>query len=223
MDTSQPDFEPAVYRLPFDVLLRTLREEQRLTREELAARAGMSSDSIAALERGKNHPRLSTLRRLVDGLGLSSKEKEAFLNAAMRSRPKRSSPETTEIDDPFAMKAHLLPPTTDSPGPSFAIGPSSSPNNPLQVQEDTTYREFLQSLRGVWYSSLISLISIFFFVLIVLAIDNLVDVLLHPASDLRTFSQLLLTSVGALSFFQSIFVLVVLPAIRRSDEKKKSQ
>jgi predicted ATPase/transcriptional regulator with XRE-family HTH domain len=51
-----------------------------LTQEQLAARAGISTDAIAALERGKRRaPRVATVKLLADALGLTESERVAFL------------------------------------------------------------------------------------------------------------------------------------------------
>ena len=67
-------------------LLRRYRAAAHLTQEQLAARAGLSPDAIAALERGKRHsPRGSTVELLVSALGLDDTERATFLAAARMS------------------------------------------------------------------------------------------------------------------------------------------
>lgn len=51
--------------------LRSAREHRGLTQTELGRRVGIDQAIISKLERGKHTPRLDTLRRLADGLGLS--------------------------------------------------------------------------------------------------------------------------------------------------------
>lgn len=51
--------------------LRVLREEARLTRDDLAEMAGISKRSIAAYELGQAHPTLPLAIRLADALGVS--------------------------------------------------------------------------------------------------------------------------------------------------------
>ena len=59
--------------------LRRLREAAGLTQEELAARAGMSANSIAALERGRRQrPHPATVRALAEALGLSEEGRAAL-------------------------------------------------------------------------------------------------------------------------------------------------
>lgn len=59
----------------FGEALRSSRLAASLTQEELAERAGVSATAIAALERGRRRaPRLSTLRRIAEGLDLDGPE-----------------------------------------------------------------------------------------------------------------------------------------------------
>ncbi len=56
----------------FGARLRWLREAAGLTQEELASRAGLSSDAVSRLERGqRKHPYPHTVRALADALNLS--------------------------------------------------------------------------------------------------------------------------------------------------------
>jgi transcriptional regulator with XRE-family HTH domain len=52
--------------------LRRLREGADLTREVLAVRAGVTSSTVARIERGGYLPRLTTLSRIADALGTSA-------------------------------------------------------------------------------------------------------------------------------------------------------
>jgi transcriptional regulator with XRE-family HTH domain len=56
---------------PFGAHLRRLRDDQGLTQEQLAERAGLSTDTIRKLERGSFSPSFTTLRGLARGLQLS--------------------------------------------------------------------------------------------------------------------------------------------------------
>jgi transcriptional regulator with XRE-family HTH domain len=59
----------------FSVLLRRLRQQTRLTQEDLAARTGLAVRTIRRLETGENvNPRLETVRLLADALGLKADE-----------------------------------------------------------------------------------------------------------------------------------------------------
>ena len=76
----------------FAATLRRVRRAARLTQQELADRAGVSVRSVSDLERVVNErPRRDTARMLAAGLGLSGREREAFLDAARR-RPRPMRP-----------------------------------------------------------------------------------------------------------------------------------
>ena len=66
------DLLPARQPASFAALLRQLRAEARLTQEELAEKAGLSTRSISDLERGVSRTaRKETGRLLADALGVS--------------------------------------------------------------------------------------------------------------------------------------------------------
>jgi transcriptional regulator with XRE-family HTH domain len=50
--------------------LREWRERRLLTQAELAKRVGVSVGTVNRIERGANPPRLSTVRRLAEALGV---------------------------------------------------------------------------------------------------------------------------------------------------------
>jgi transcriptional regulator with XRE-family HTH domain len=54
----------------FATRLRTLREERLLSQSELAARCGLSIDSLQNWEQGRTQPRLAGLIQLAQGLGV---------------------------------------------------------------------------------------------------------------------------------------------------------
>jgi transcriptional regulator with XRE-family HTH domain len=57
------------------IWLQKLRESRLLTREELAAKAGLSISTINRLEQGKiNKPSLKTKRKLAEALKISPEE-----------------------------------------------------------------------------------------------------------------------------------------------------
>jgi predicted ATPase/DNA-binding XRE family transcriptional regulator len=71
---------------PFGVVLRRFRTAARLTQEELAARASLSPDAIAALERGKRRtPRRATVELLATALALDDAAHAEFLAAGRAS------------------------------------------------------------------------------------------------------------------------------------------
>jgi predicted ATPase/DNA-binding CsgD family transcriptional regulator/transcriptional regulator with XRE-family HTH domain len=71
---------------PFATLLLHYRAAAHLTQEQLGARAGLSSDTIAALERGKRRmPRAATVQRLAEALRLEAPERAHLAAAAHAS------------------------------------------------------------------------------------------------------------------------------------------
>ena len=54
----------------FGLLLRAHRGAAGLTQDELAARAGLSTEAISTLERGRYSPSLAVVERLARALGL---------------------------------------------------------------------------------------------------------------------------------------------------------
>src|SRR5262249_11393945 len=68
---------------PFGAVLLRLRAEAGLTQEQLAARAGLSPNAIAALERGRRRaPRGATVELLAGALGLDGDTRAKFVAAA---------------------------------------------------------------------------------------------------------------------------------------------
>jgi predicted ATPase len=67
----------------FGLVLRGLRLSAGLSQEALAQRAGLSTDAVAALERGRRtRPRAFTLGLLADALALSAAERARLVSAA---------------------------------------------------------------------------------------------------------------------------------------------
>ncbi len=66
----------------FGARLRRLRKRALLTQEQLAERAGLTTDSIGGYEQGRHAPSLYTIRALADALGLSGAALEAFVAVA---------------------------------------------------------------------------------------------------------------------------------------------
>jgi predicted ATPase/DNA-binding CsgD family transcriptional regulator/transcriptional regulator with XRE-family HTH domain len=79
---------------PFGELLQRYRAAARLTQQELAARAHLSPDAVAALERGRRRaPRAATTHLLAAALDLTDEERAALLIAAgAAARPPGSIP-----------------------------------------------------------------------------------------------------------------------------------
>ncbi|MGW2836624.1 helix-turn-helix domain-containing protein [Streptomyces sp. NPDC001493] len=74
----------------FGVMLRGLRQQNRLTMEELAEASGVSVRAIGDMERGRSRvPQRRTVVALAEGLGLDGAERETLLVAARAARPTR--------------------------------------------------------------------------------------------------------------------------------------
>lgn len=73
----------------FAALLRERRLRAGLTQEELAARSGVSAHSISVLEAGRRRPRLSSVNRMADALGLDPTARGELIGAA-RTLPEPS-------------------------------------------------------------------------------------------------------------------------------------
>ncbi|MFB7753595.1 NB-ARC domain-containing protein [Streptomyces sp. NPDC056121] len=76
---------------PFGVVLRGLRQQARLTMEELAEASGVSVRAIGDMERGRSRvPQRRTVVALAEGLGLAEARREDLLAAARAGRPTRA-------------------------------------------------------------------------------------------------------------------------------------
>jgi transcriptional regulator with XRE-family HTH domain len=60
--------------ITFGQRLRELRRKRSLTQEDLSRRTRIHAPTIGRLERDKREPRLKTILRLADGLGVSPGE-----------------------------------------------------------------------------------------------------------------------------------------------------
>ncbi|KOG12439.1 MULTISPECIES: helix-turn-helix domain-containing protein [Streptomyces] len=75
----------------FGAVLRGLRQQGRLTMEELAEASGVSVRAIGDMERGRSRvPQRRTVVALAEGLGLADAEREALLAAGRAARPTRA-------------------------------------------------------------------------------------------------------------------------------------
>jgi len=79
--------------LGFGDLLRKLRNAAGLTQEDLAERAGLSSDTISLLERGEHRrPHRYTMQSLAEALGLSQRNRVRFETAARMPTVRAGAP-----------------------------------------------------------------------------------------------------------------------------------
>ena len=88
--------------------LRAWRERAGLTQEDLAERAGLTSNAISALERGeRTHPYPNTVRALGHALGLSDAEVAALSASVPRRRATQQPPDTAGMasNGPAALPA----------------------------------------------------------------------------------------------------------------------
>jgi len=98
----------SVQPVAFGDLLRRYRTAAGLTREELAARAGLSARGIGALETGERSvPQRATLERLAEALGLSAPERVRF--EAARGRWSTPAPPRLVDDVAAAARARAAP------------------------------------------------------------------------------------------------------------------
>jgi predicted ATPase/transcriptional regulator with XRE-family HTH domain len=88
---------------PLGTQLRRLREAAGLTQEELAFRAGLTTNAVSDLERGKTRrPYPHTVRSLADALGLSEEERASLLTVV----PRRDA---TGSESPSPVPGSILP------------------------------------------------------------------------------------------------------------------
>ena len=77
-------------------ILRELRGEKGLTREELAERSETGLRHVAAIELGEKNPSVDTLYRLIRGIGVSSDrvfypEQESIIHLISTCSPEQKS------------------------------------------------------------------------------------------------------------------------------------
>ncbi len=62
------------YLIEFGEKIAKLRLTKNLTQDELAAKTGLSADTIGAIEQGRRWARLTTLHKLADALEIPTDE-----------------------------------------------------------------------------------------------------------------------------------------------------
>jgi predicted ATPase/DNA-binding XRE family transcriptional regulator len=71
--------------------LRLLRRRSGLSQEALAGQAGLSTEAVSLLERGRRTPRVTTVRLLADALGLDADARAQLLATLASSAPRTST------------------------------------------------------------------------------------------------------------------------------------
>ena len=96
---------------PFGVRLRQLREAAGLTQEQLAERAGLSVQGIAALENGRSRrPYPHTIRALGEALDLSAAERAAMVSTLPdRTRPAGVAPSVPAVPSADGHLPRVMP------------------------------------------------------------------------------------------------------------------
>lgn len=74
-----------MFNLPMPGDLKELRKKAGLTQLELAKKAGVSQSLIARIEKNNIDPRLSTLRKILDGLKTAQREEKISVGQIMKS------------------------------------------------------------------------------------------------------------------------------------------
>ena len=126
----------------FGDLLREYRVAAGLTQEALAERAGLSARGVSDLERGLSRaPRLHTLSRLAEALGLGQTEREDLLRASGRlDTPSEvaSSPLTLMLATCAIWVRCSSVSKIAAKKPQIAFGPTSGPGAPMPSATPST-------------------------------------------------------------------------------------
>lgn len=67
--------------------LRRLRRRSGLSQESLADEAGLSTEAISLLERGRRTPRMTTMRLLADAMGLDEQDRSSLFATSIETPP----------------------------------------------------------------------------------------------------------------------------------------
>ncbi|GHF52317.1 hypothetical protein GCM10010218_37210 [Streptomyces mashuensis] len=118
----------------FSTLLRQLRREAGMTQEDLAEHAGVGVRTVRGLETGERaDPRVTTVRRLADALGLTPEAREELLAAAVRRTGPGGRPagtEAAERSSPAGAAAVAAAPATAPLAAPPAAPPDEGPPLP---------------------------------------------------------------------------------------------
>jgi transcriptional regulator with XRE-family HTH domain len=115
----------------FGAVLRRLRLAAGLTQERLAERAGVSAKAIVALENDPARtPRLKTVTRLADALGLDRDDRASLLAAARPTNLAVAALESLPLPRPGP-----IAPSTSFRGESVGQGLASADLEPTSLEE----------------------------------------------------------------------------------------
>jgi transcriptional regulator with XRE-family HTH domain len=118
--------------------LTWLRQERRLTQQEVVERAGLRSDGISKIyysqiERGVRKPSPGKLQNILSALGTSEQELERVLDAPPWSTPPQSTPLPSQPQSPdksrVRMRSLSPKPATLWEGALGAVGASAGPES----------------------------------------------------------------------------------------------
>lgn len=114
----------------FAALLRERRLSQGLSQDDLAERSGVSARSISALEAGGRRPRISSVVRLAEALGLDAEARTRWLAAARDT-------ESPEAVVPPGAGGVAVSPARPSGAPAERAGPTGPQQLPMAIRHFT--------------------------------------------------------------------------------------
>ncbi|MEV7086206.1 helix-turn-helix domain-containing protein [Streptomyces sp. NPDC093085] len=121
----------------FGTVLRRLRKRAGLTQEEVEGRSGIGVRTIRDLENGaRSNPRMDTVRRLADGLGLGSEERQRLLDAAVRGR-RSGIADTADAPEPGTGTGLTPEPGTGARPEESGAAPTAPPTVPPSTPAST--------------------------------------------------------------------------------------
>jgi transcriptional regulator with XRE-family HTH domain len=107
---------------PFGSLLRSLRQQQRVSQVELAARAGSTPRYVSFIETGRSRPGRDLIERIADALDVSVRDRAELLRSAgLTTSVTEHRLTDTELDAHRIAIEHLL--SSHEPFPACAMDP----------------------------------------------------------------------------------------------------
>jgi transcriptional regulator with XRE-family HTH domain len=114
--------------------LRRLRKRSGLSQELLAAGAGLSTEAVSLLERGRRTPRMTTMRLLADGMDLAQIDREAFYASAAPTSAQ-------DLADNLDRDRDVLP--TSGPAGGLGADATAGMSDPLPIERERLLHERL--------------------------------------------------------------------------------